>query len=125
MRLSELNPKWVLPANWAAKDRPFYVAVSFDCPCKQCNTTACPTCGHKAHSMRLQFKFWPPIDPTEISKDFDFRREHHAWDSAVFDREGDTLEALTLTPHMCVEGHWNGTIVNGELIDGTVGQISA
>jgi hypothetical protein len=116
MRITELNPQWMEMPNWAAKDRPFYVGVSFDCPCKKCNQDACPTCGHKAHSMRLYFKFWPAIDSTKVGETFDFRREHHAYNGVVFDREGDTFETLTLDQHMCVEGHWAGRIIKGELI---------
>jgi hypothetical protein len=118
MRLSDLNPKWVGMPNWASKDRPFHVGVSFDCPCEKCKSDPCPTCGHKPHTSRLNFKFWPPIDPTQVGSTFDFRREHHAYDSVVFDREGDTFETLTMPTHMCVEGHWNGHIINGELISG-------
>lgn len=109
--------------NWAAKDRPFYVGLSFDCPCPKCNKDACPTCGHKDHSQRIQLKFWPAIDSTKVAQQFetDFRREHHEHmfgGGPVFDREGDDFETLTLAQHACMEGHWNGRIVNGELING-------
>jgi hypothetical protein len=119
MRLAEMNPKWEELLNWAAKDRPFYVGLSFDCPCDKCNKDSCPTCGHKERSQRFHLKFWPPIDPTKVGETFDFTRIHHTHGPGgpmVFDREGDTFEQLTFEQHMCIDGHWAGKIINGELV---------
>lgn len=110
MRLSELSPRWIQPANWAALSPPFYVGVSFDCP--HCMPQTCPTCGHCPEVKRLAVSFWPPIDPQNVAQTFSIPLPHNGGHS----RTGDTFDTLTLSPSIGFEsiGHWHGHITSGE-----------
>lgn len=120
MHLSQLNPKWLSLNGWAS-DKPFYIGLSFDCQCPECKKQPCPTCGHTPHKQRLIAKFWPPIDPNNVAKDFamPYERQHLQTSpgGVVFDRTGDTFEDISLNLPMRVQGHWQCQIVNGQVVE--------
>ena len=109
MRLSELEPKWIRPLNWADPN-PFYIGVSFMCP--HCSKDA-PEHGPERR-RRLAVKFYPPVDPTSAEAKFGFKwpdlGEHRR-------QSGETFDTLTLTPSVGFDsiGHWHGNITNGEM----------
>lgn len=113
MRLTELDPRWIQPSQWSAQSPPYFVGVSFLCPCAKCTAAACPTCGHKPEAKRLAVMFWPHIDPQNAVGQFGFvftdKGEHR--------RTGDTFDTLTLTPSVGFDstGHFHGHIANGEV----------
>jgi hypothetical protein len=102
MRLTDLNPKWILPTSlWSSPD-PYYVAIKFDCP--HCRT------------QRLVCFFEPPIDPSGLKAKYgwsEFDKDKPKWK-----RRGDTFETLTLEPSVNFDstGHFHGHITNGEVI---------
>jgi hypothetical protein len=113
MRLVDLSPRWVSPAQWANQSPPYYVGVSFDCPCVKCRAPACPTCGHAPDAKRLQVSFWPHIDPQGAVQQFSLSFADHG----EHRRTGDTFDTLTLSPSVGFEGigHFHGHISNGEV----------
>jgi hypothetical protein len=114
MRLAELNPKWVLPPNWSAQAPPFYIGVSFDCPCPKCMAEACATCGHRPEPRRLAVMFWPPVDPANAAAAFAIPVRDNGGHRRT---GGDSLDSLTLSPSVGFDsiGHWHGHIQNGEV----------
>lgn len=122
MHLKDLNPKWVSLVGWAS-DRPFYIGVSFDCPCELCRKEPCPCCGHKERVQRLTVKFWWPIDPSDVAGSFAAKFERHHLEAtgsgAVFDRvRGESFDDLTILQPINVVGHWHGRLQDGELLTG-------
>ena len=107
MRLIEREPHWVTLAGWTADD-PFIVGVSFLCP--HCPFEKCPTCG-AGKGRRIAVSFWPPIDPGNFIQ----RVTHPTHDKWHTRASGETFDTLTLHPSVRVDGHWHGTIENGEL----------
>jgi hypothetical protein len=112
MRLSDLNPKWVTLAGWASQ-APFYVGLSFDCPCHRCRHDACPTCGHAPRPKRLSVSFWPPVDPQNVAATF----MSPVPDNGGHRRQGETFDDLTLSPSVGFDaiGHWHGHITAGNV----------
>ena len=112
MKLVDLNPRWVTLAGWASK-APFYVGLSFDCPCALCRRGACPTCGHAPEPKRLAVSFWPPVDPQNVAATF----MTSVPDNGGHRRQGETFDDLTLTPSIGFEsiGHWHGHITDGNV----------
>ena len=95
MKLTELRPRWITPANWHG---PFLAyGIEFDCP----------TCGH-----RLAVHFLPWINPDRLPTEGDF-----AYGQLKWQRTGDTFETLSLQPSIDfgAAGCWHGHITNGEL----------
>jgi len=107
MRLIDREPHWVTLQGWSADD-PFYVGVSFLCP--HCPFERCPTCG-TAKGRRIVASFWPPIDPANWLPRISLRQS----DKFHTRVSGETFDTLTLRPSVRIEGHWHGTIENGEL----------
>jgi hypothetical protein len=113
MRLTDLAPRWVLPANWADSSEPMYVGVSFLCP-------HCLPAEHEGRGpgkrQRLTVMFWPHIDPSNLRGKYG-----EGWfpqTGKVHDRvSGESFETLTLSPSVGFEsiGHWHGHIINGEV----------
>ncbi len=114
MRLTQANPRWVTLANWSPSAPPFYVGVSFECPCPKCSEPPCPHCSHKPHLQRLTMQFWPPIDPSNAAANFMIPVQ--PGDLACDRVSGDTFETLTLAPSMSFMGHDWVQLVEGELI---------
>lgn len=116
MRLTDLNPRWVLPENWSRQAPVYYIGLSFDCPCAKCRAPACPTCGHAPDAKRLAVNFWPHIDPQNAAQQFAIpfadRGEHR--------RTGDAFDTLTLAPSVGFDsiGHWHGNITSGQIVGG-------
>lgn len=110
MRLVDLAPKWVEPAQWSDGAPTFYIGVTFLCP--HCEHTKCPTCGTQ-RGRRIGFKFWPPIDPEDcLSRITEI--PHAGWHTRV---SGETFDTLTIAPSVRSEGHWHGVIENGDLTE--------
>lgn len=95
MRLSELNPRWVMPLRFSVQ---LPTGISFDCPC--------------CRSRRLSVAFRNPIDPERLLAATAWRASEPAWD-----RSGETFENLTLLPSIDFSGtgHWHGHITAGEI----------
>jgi hypothetical protein len=112
MRLVDLKPRWIQPANWAALAPPFYIGLSFDCP--HCKPVKCPTCGHLPEVKRLAVKFWPPIDTQGVAKSFQIAIPDHGGHRRT---GGETFDTLTLAPSIGFDeiGHWHGHLTNGEV----------
>ena len=106
MKLSELDPHWVIPNSWAKNAPPFYVGLSFMCP--HCMT------------RRMSVRFYPPVDPDGlVGTMFEWTKTSGAQDGElVWDRRGDTFEDITLDPSLnfAGKGHWHGHIINGEAL---------
>ena len=106
LKLTELHPKFVTFAQWASES-PFYIGVRFDCP--HCRT------------QRLAVLFDPPIDPHRLQEKFGFAYDPKTFapslNMSVWQRTGETFEALTLSPSVDAgwSGHWHGFIENGEI----------
>lgn len=105
MKLIELNPKWigaggqgVYDANHNPVPERHGVGITLDCPCG-CESP-------------LFVAFQNPLDGGEALQ----------YRTAVWKREGDTFETLTLTPsikRMPINGKgcgWHGFITKGEVI---------
>lgn len=107
MRLVELDPHWITFQN-AAEGVVFYFGVSFLCP--HCEHGPCPTCGHM-RGRRIAASFWPPIDPDKWENRI-APIPHDKFHKRV---SGETFDTLTLQPSIRIEGHWHGTITNGEV----------
>lgn len=89
MKLSELNPRWVV-----IEQTQHGMGLSFRCP--HCD-------------IRIAVWFKNPIDgspPADITK---------VPNPCRWERQGDTFDTLTLTPSVDVSGHWHGHIRNGEI----------
>jgi hypothetical protein len=107
MKLIDLAPHWVTLSR-VAEGVKFYYGVSFLCP--HCDHTDCPACGTK-RGRRIAFSFWPPIDPDGWESKIT-PIPHNGFHNRV---SGDTFETLTIGPSIGIEGHWHGSIINGEL----------
>ena len=104
MRLTDLNPQWIVPANWSS---PELFALGF--------TFVCPSC---EYPVACYFK--PSLDPANL-------RSKYGWPESFppprgelqWDRNGESFEALTLAPSINNDaagcGHW--TLTNGELTE--------
>jgi hypothetical protein len=108
MRLTNLAPHWIQPAQWSDQSPPFFIGVSFLCP--HCEHSPCPTCGAQ-RGKRLAVSFWPPIDPHLIEASIT-TIPHDKFHHRI---SGETFETLTLSPSIGLEPHWHGTITNGEI----------
>jgi hypothetical protein len=111
-RLIDLHPRWVGLPQWAANS-PFYVGVSFDCPCPKCQSGRCKTCGHTPSPKRLAVQFWPPIDPDAL-----LGRIFELPDNGGHRRAGgESFDTLTFSPSVGFDGigHWHGHITKGGL----------
>lgn len=108
MKLSDLSPRWIEPAQWAMK-QPFYIGVSFLCP--HCSPTASEHGPDRRR--RLAVKFYPPIDSEHLDGSL------FNWPDLGEHRrtEGDTFDTLTLHPSVGFDsiGHWHGRITKGEM----------
>lgn len=101
MRLTELNPNWVVgDPNERCFSNRHGMGIRFDCPI------------HRSH--RIVAFFTNPIDGLPPRKD------GNKWD-----RAGDTFETITLSPSIDASGQmfgtpespcWHGYIRNGEVI---------
>lgn len=116
-RLVDFAPKWIEPSNWTDHEsfNPFYVGVSFNCPCERCLPKTCPTCGHTTEGKRLAVMFWPPVDPKNAQSKGLFNEQYTQGKHQHV--SGDTFETLTLMPSVGFDsiGHWHGNITNGVL----------
>src|SRR4051812_3487927 len=98
MKLTELNPRWLLDADIVVGGQSIHnehrvgMAVTFDCP--HCRTT------------RLGVFFANPIDGGLPSDD-----------GKLWQRTGDSFDNLSLSPSIDVSahGHWHGFIKDGEV----------
>jgi hypothetical protein len=97
IELTELNPKWVMPENWALTDKPLIIGVSF----------ICPHCG-----SRMAYCFNNPIDPYGlVGVMFDWPNIP-AWWTRV---SGTTFDDLTLAPSIRNPPHFHAVITNGQV----------
>lgn len=119
MKLTELNPRWVLISRWDTPDGVQHYTngdssqrhgggISFDCPV---HTAICPACGqHTPASHRLVVWFANPIDglPPQAAVEY------------LWQRTGETFLALTLAPSINAQGWhpgcWHGHIQNGDVL---------
>jgi len=110
VRLTDLQPHWIEPTQWAAPER-FYVGLSFLCP--HCPVDA-PEHGPNRR-RRLAVSFYPPIDPSGLDGRMFTWPQHQDQHKRV---SGDTFDDLTLAPSVGFEsiGHWHGSIVNGAMV---------
>lgn len=100
MKLSELNPRWIVDADIVLGGGPsvhdadrYGMAISFDCP--HCRST------------RLAVWFANPVDGKPPTDDAQL-----LWTRSG----GTTFDDLSLTPSIdaSAHGHWHGFITNGE-----------
>lgn len=115
MKIAQLAPKWIQPSQWADPGIPFFIGMSFNCPCEKCSVAACSTCGHRPQSRRLVVMFHPAVDPAHLQDKYGpgwWPRPAGAHTRV----SGETFETLTITPSIGYEsiGHWHGHITNGE-----------
>lgn len=100
MRLNELNPKWI-----ALKENGDAIGVTFLCPhCRQ---------------VHVGVYFAQPVDidgVLGIDPSLPLFIAQHP-ENLYWQRNGDTFEALTLTPSIDTSqhGHWHGFVTNGEV----------
>jgi hypothetical protein len=115
MKLTELNPHWVISGyregdddmtsaqhgiNSDAAQKRHGMGISFGCP--KCD---------KQYNHRLVVYFSNPLDGGP--KAWWYGIEDFFWN-----RTGNTFETLTLSPSInWLEGHWHGFIKNGEIIN--------
>lgn len=115
MNLTDLKPHWIAPSNWAYKDRPYYIGLSFLCP--HCSPEL-PEHG-PTRRQRLAVSFWPHIDPTGVRAEMEAK--YPGWYHKVGEPHarisGETFETITLEPSIGFEsfGHWHGRITNGRI----------
>lgn len=103
MRLTDLNPSWVVDAvlvlggTARTYEGRHGMVVSFECPC--CLGT------HRA--TRLAVWFANPIDGEPATDDA----------TTLWQREGESFETLTLSPSVDASehGHWHGFIREGAI----------
>lgn len=88
MRLTDLNPRW-----YAAHGRPGRIGIIFLCP--------------HCRMIEIPVAFENPRDGADPDSGARTR----------WKREGETFEALTLTPSVDASsfGHWHGFVTNGEV----------
>lgn len=105
MKLTDLNPRWVgaggegiLNADMSPAPERHGVGIRFGCPCSQ-EVDPHPDC---------YIPFENPLDGGPPLPD----------DRPRWHREGETFEALTLTPSILISGccKWHGFITNGDVI---------
>jgi len=111
VRLVDANPKWVgidPQKEWHEPAHPLRFGIVF----------ACPHCGR-----RLGVMFKPFIDPDNFAPKILWAlpgapnpNTGEVKDQLWWTRTGDNFENLSLSPSINAEGHWHGTITNGELI---------
>lgn len=101
MRLVDLAPRWVLPAQWASPAIVFYIGMTFLCP--HCRKT------------RLAVEFHNPVDPGGIAETIRW-----PWPSngLRWRRDGDNFDEMTITPSIGadVSGHAHVSILRGEVV---------
>jgi hypothetical protein len=108
VKLTDLNPKWIMPAGWAPLSPPVYIGVSFDCPT---HIDKCPTCGH-TNSHRLALRFKPAIDENDVLSKCIIPLPQFGQDRL----SGDTFDTLTLDPSVKIGDCIHCCITNGEIV---------